>query len=248
MLFGEELDLMIQLAVQHLTAAPAEESSQTCGRLFRDIVCNDSSMKDEQECFTVMERLSILKKLNKRIQSIPEIYNSREYWSLVKTGLAHLDQAPRKVSLSVLKENLSAMTDRRQLTEIAEFEALWTTFFDVMDTMESFGSHLVKAIWHRVSVFYDFIRKHKDVYDTQQALNPLEDFRSWLLVIYDRLCSHTNHKIIRYVTKETLRRPFVTTNMTSFIFGQYMAMLNTGLIFKDINFYCAFSKNADLIY
>ena len=55
---------------------------------------------------------------------------------------------------------------KRQLTDEAEFEQLWTTFFDVMDTLESFGSHLLKAVWHRVDTFYDFILKHKDAYSS----------------------------------------------------------------------------------
>ena len=55
-------------------------------------------------------------------------------------------------------------------------------------------------------------------------------------------------KIRRHVAKETLKRPFVTIHMKEFIFEQYLQMLNTGLLFKDITFYCAFSKNADLVY
>lgn len=118
-----------------------------------------------------------------------------------------------------------------------------------MDTLESFGSHLIKSIWHRSGVIYDFIRKYKQIYDGDaKKINPLEDFRGWLLVILDRVNSHSNLKIRRHVMKESLKRPFVTTNMKSFIFGQYIVMLNTGLIFKDINFYRAFSKNADLVY
>lgn len=195
-----------------------------------------------------MERLSILKKLNKRMQSIPEIYNSNDYWALLKTGIAHLDQAPRKISLTILKENLHLSKEAKQLTSEEEFEALWTTFFDMMDTLESFGSHLIKAVWHRVAVFYDFIQKHEQIYDSKSPLHPLEDFKSWLLVIYERINSSTNMKIRRYVTKETLKRQFVTTNLSTFIFNQYISMLNTGLLFKDLTFYNCFSKNADLVY
>lgn len=54
-----------------------------------------------------------------------------------------------------------------------------------MDTMESFGSHLIKCIWHRVDVFYQFLRTHDVNYrDPAEALGPLEDFRMWLLVLY----------------------------------------------------------------
>ena len=55
----------------------------------------------------MIERLNILKKLNTRMMSIGEIYGSAEYWALLKTGIAHLDQAPRKVALTILKENLN---------------------------------------------------------------------------------------------------------------------------------------------
>lgn len=129
-----------------------------------------------------------------------------------------------------------------------EFEQLWTTFFDILDTFESFGSHLIKAVWHRSELLYDFILKNKDVYDSDTYVNPLEDFRQWLLVIYERCNSHPNLKIRRYVLKETLKRPFVTTNMREYIFGQYLSLLNTGLLFKDITFYNVFSKNAELVY
>lgn len=58
-----------------------------------------------------------------------------------------------------------AANQTRQMTEEAEFELLWTTFFDVMDTLEGFGSHLLKAIWPRIDLFFDFVLKYKHVYD-----------------------------------------------------------------------------------
>jgi len=39
---------MIQFSVAHLTLAPKEESEQRTSHLFRDIICNDSSMNEEQ--------------------------------------------------------------------------------------------------------------------------------------------------------------------------------------------------------
>ena len=117
-----------------------------------------------------------------------------------------------------------------------------------MDTLESFGSHLLKAISHRVSVFYDFIRKNDEVYEQKRPINPLEDFQMWLLVIYDRVISHENMKIRRHICKETLKREFLTTHMSEFIFKQYFSLLNMGLVFRDVNFYCAFSKNAEAVY
>ena len=53
--------------------------------------------------------------------------------------------------------------------------------------------------------------------------------------------------IRKHILKETLKRPFVTTHLSNFIFRQFMQMLNTGLLFKDITFYSPFSKRADLV-
>ena len=117
-----------------------------------------------------------------------------------------------------------------------------------MDTLETFSSHLVKAVWKRVDLFYDFILKYKQFYASKANINKLEDFRSWLLVIYERVMVHSNMKIRRHVIKETLSRPFVTIHMNTFIFDHYLAMLNTGLIFKDITYYSIFSKNSDAVY
>ena len=47
-LFGTELDLMIQFAVAHLTAASEQESAESCKFLFQDIICNDSTMEESQ--------------------------------------------------------------------------------------------------------------------------------------------------------------------------------------------------------
>ena len=59
------------------------------------------------------ERLSILKKLNVRLRLIPSIYRSEEYQKLIRLGLAHIDQAPRKIAIAILKENLSGTTEPR---------------------------------------------------------------------------------------------------------------------------------------
>ena len=93
-----------------------------------------------------------------------------------------------------------------------EFEQLWTTFFDVFDTLESFGSHLIKAVWQRIDVFYDFIQAYgakmigidKNGNAIVNQLVQLEDFRTWLFVLYNRVSSHTNLKIRRFVQKATL--------------------------------------------
>jgi len=56
-----------------------------------------------------------------------------------------------------LKSNL-------KITDSSKFELEWTAFFDVFDTLESFGSHLTKAVWHRTEVFYEFIRRNEQRY------------------------------------------------------------------------------------
>ena len=69
-----------------------------------------------------------------------------------------------------------------------------------------------------MDAFYDFIRDHKDQIGTsdahgqytQNSLLVLEDFRMWLYVMYNRVSNHANLKIRKFVTKATLKRPFIT--------------------------------------
>ena len=110
--------------------------------------------------------------------------------------------------------------------EKSEFEAMWTTFFDVFDTLESFGSHLTKAIWHRVELFYEYITKNDELYtrhDSKEefSIPHLADFRSWLLVIYDRVASHSNLKIRRFIQKKTLTRTYITVHMAGYFMGEF---------------------------
>lgn len=50
--------------------------------------------------------------------------------------------------MAVLKSNLQVLGKpeiyQHMITQ-QEFEMLWTTFFDLYDTLESFGSHLTKV-------------------------------------------------------------------------------------------------------
>lgn len=125
-----------------------------------------------------------------------------------------------------------------------EFESLWTTFFDVYDTLESFGSHLTKAIWHRVDAFYNFIKTHG-----AQAAHALQDFKAWMLVLYNRVASHSNLKIRKHIQKFTLKRPFITEHMSDYFFNDFLAFLNQGYLFKDKRTqYTQFSKQGDLIF
>jgi hypothetical protein len=174
------------------------------------------------------ERLSILNDLNFVFQANPEIAKRSSYWYLIKEGLVNCDDANRKLSLEVVKGNLKMITDPQASfgVEKSEFEAMWTTFFDVFDTLESFGSHLTKAIWHRVELFYEYITKNDELYtrhDSKEefSIPHLADFRSWLLVIYDRVASHSNLKIRRFIQKKTLTRTYITVHMAEYFMGEF---------------------------
>ncbi len=67
---------------------------------------------------------------------------------MIHDGLYDHDQYCRKVSMAVLKSNLKTLGNESLYHGIltkAEFENHWTTFFDLYDTLESFGSHLTKV-------------------------------------------------------------------------------------------------------
>jgi len=119
--------------------------------------------------------------------------------------------------------------------------------------LESFSSHLTKAIWHRIDLFYDFIKTNSAIIGQSDAegnfkdnqLLVLEDFRMWLFVLYNRVTGHPNLKIRRFVQKVTLKRPFITEHMRNFYFCDFLAFLNQGHIFKDTKtLYTQFTKNS----
>jgi hypothetical protein len=67
---------------------------------------------------------------------------------MIRDGLVDQDNYCRKVSISVLKSNLVTLGTEdiyKGFISQNEFELLWTTFFDLYDTLESFGSHLTKV-------------------------------------------------------------------------------------------------------
>jgi hypothetical protein len=55
-------------------------------------------------------------------------------------------------------------------------------------------------------------------------------------------------KIRKFVIKETLKREYITVHMTQFYCRDFLTMLNTGLIFKDVTMQAIFSKNSDQIF
>lgn len=131
-----------------------------------------------------------------------------------------------------------------------EFENLWATFFDIYDTLDSFSSHLTKAIWERTELFYAFLSKHHLNWHSNGALvsqYPLIDFQGWLHVLNSRALNHENQNVRKYIQKEILQRKYVTSTMADFIFGQLLGKLNGGLILRDSNAYTQFSKNNELV-
>lgn len=59
-----------------------------------------------------------------------------------------------------------------------QFDTIWSTYFDVYDTLDSFSSHLTKAMWERTEVFYTHLKQ-----TTTEPVHPLVDFKAWLQVL-----------------------------------------------------------------
>ena len=91
------------------------------------------------------------------------------------------------------------------------------------------------------------MRKFDSLYESKQKIHPLEDMRMWLLVIYHRVGGHNNIKIRRFVQKRSLAREYITKHMIEFFFNEFIAWLNQCLIFKDVNNFTQFSKNAQMV-
>lgn len=112
------------------------------------------------------------------------------YWDLIKEGLISAEPASRKLALTILKQNLAARQEKSE-----EFELLWSTFFDIYDTLESFGSHLIKAIWDRSKIFFEHLKRRGPSAQTDYLL----DMQYWLMTLLSRVGSHNNLKVRRYV-------------------------------------------------
>jgi hypothetical protein len=59
--------------------------------------------------------------------------------------------------MTLLKGNLKALGNEELYAHLltkTEFELHWTTFFDLYDTLESFGTHLTKVINHCLTSLY----------------------------------------------------------------------------------------------
>ncbi|CDW83820.1 rrna methylase family [Stylonychia lemnae] len=257
-IFTDILEMLVQFSCLYLKNLSKLGQAQIyivhANKLYQTLFADTESQVQLQadgpsavECFTLRERLKILSELNSIFNLIPEIINKKYYWRLIKDGLSDTDNYCRKVSMSVLKSNLQVIGNEQLYNGFInkeEFEQLWTTFFDVYDTLESFGSHLTKAVWGRTEVIYKYI---KDKYQDGVQLHPLLDFREWILVVYRRIQTHPNLKVRRCIIKATLKRPYVTTHMNEYIFDIFVKSLNKGLIFKDTNVYTQFSQSNELV-
>jgi hypothetical protein len=62
---------MVSFSVANLKAIPAVRSRDGCLRIYQQLVLLE---EEEQACFTMIERLRILKELNFLFVNIPEIY------------------------------------------------------------------------------------------------------------------------------------------------------------------------------
>ena len=38
-----------------------------------------------------------------------------------------------------------------------DFDKLWTTFFEILETLESYSIHLIKPVWERIETLFDFM-------------------------------------------------------------------------------------------
>ena len=152
-LFTDILDFLVQyccLFLRGMNKIGLKESQINFAVQIYELLLADLSVKDTHfvQCFTLKERLRILHELNSLFQLVPHIIEDVSYWKTIRDGLYDSDNYCRKVSVSVLKSNLKVLGDENLYSDKIskqEFELLWTTFFDIYDTLESFGSHLTKV-------------------------------------------------------------------------------------------------------
>ena len=62
-----------------------------------------------------------------------------------------------------------------------------------------------------------------------------------------RALTHENVNIRKYVQKEILARSYVSPLSFSFLFNQFLEIVNEGLVLKDCNHFTLFSKYNQLI-
>lgn len=127
---------------------------------------------------------------------------------------------------------------------------MWTVIFDVIETLESFSSHLTKSIWERTEHLYAFLKKNIHKFPAQGQRfehHQLMNIVSWLNVLNKRALTHQNQNVRKFIQKELLQREYVTCLMSDSILIDLLHYLNEGLILKDFNAYTIFSKNNEMI-
>lgn len=118
--------------------------------LWQILFKSQSSNKEEKEAFslTLREQLRIMQDLSGVFCEIDTIAYDPIFWTCLREGLVEADNFSRKVSQQMLQSvmSLRAQDVKHQNPEKKkEFDGLWTTFFDVYETLESFGCHLVRV-------------------------------------------------------------------------------------------------------
>lgn len=133
------------------------------------------------------------------------IVKDLRYWRYIQLGLHDLDQYCRKQALALLQYSIHSIQNNKLLeAEISaayagfnldqkKFEQLWTTFFDVYDTLESFSTHLTKSVWERIELLYSFLKANVDKWQEGTfAYHPLINFKEWLAILNTRGLTHEN--------------------------------------------------------
>lgn len=117
------------------------------------------------------------------------------------------------------------------------------------ETLESYSIHLLRPMWDRMEVLFDFIKTHQDKWlkPSGFAHHALLDFKRWVVVLHIRGLNHENLNVQRFVHKEVIGRTYSTPVMADFILNEFIKYLSKGHILKDTNLYTPFSRNSDLI-
>lgn len=141
---------------------------QQCEALFITLFVDDQEIPN----FLLQERLAIMSELNDIFNQAPSIISDDRYWRYVKEGAYDFDAYCRKLAIQILQQNINKFQNspefESQLADVyqrfnmnkQQFEQLWSTFFEVYDTLDAFSSHLTKAIWERTEAFYAFLQQH----------------------------------------------------------------------------------------
>ena len=175
----------------------------------------------DSEKITIKEKIVLLTDINDKVYS--EKQYQKNYWETIKRGLSDQNQFCRNMAILILKRNIKTFETTNEL--------LWTTFFDIYDTFESFGSHLTRAVWPRTELFFEHLLS------CEEPKHYLDNFSFWLEALYQRAGSHINLKVRRYIQKQTLERAYMTNKVPQILFNEFIMALDQGLIFKDSSLY-----------